>query len=159
MSISSTHAVPPPTLSISPSTTEVYAGSFLTVNCSVQLSTAVDSPVAVTAVWRKNGVLLANSTSRMLSAAVLIDNSSLYLTQAAFRPVQLNTDDGLYACEATVEAEVDEFILDAGSRSNNISLLAAGIYTLMSRDLLQHASYHNRTITDSSDAARDWDST
>lgn len=122
-----TIAVPPPVVSILPSTTSVYAGSFITINCSIQLTTAVDSQVTVSVVWKKNGMMLRGSTNRMLLDAILISNSSLYLAQIVFSPMQLSTDDGVYACEVTVNTELDEFVINTGSSSSNISLQAAGM--------------------------------
>ena len=127
MCLYSNIAVPSPVLSIV-SPTSVYAGSFVAVNCSIQLSDAVDSPVTVAAVWRKDGAVLMSSASRMVLSTVLV-NSSLYLAQVVFRPVQLSTDDGSYACEVNVNAEQDNFVLSTRLRSNNVALRAAGMFT------------------------------
>lgn len=120
-------AVPPPVLTIAASTTNVYAGSFITFNCSAQLSSAVDSPVTVTAVWKRNDILFTSSAHRMVSDVSMIGNSSLYLAEVFFNPVQLNTDDGAYVCEITVDTEI-EFVVNTGLISNNLRLRARGVY-------------------------------
>ena len=126
------YIVPPPTLAILPLPTSVYAGSFITVSCSIQLSNAVDRPVTVTAVWRRDGALLTNSANRMVLDVVQVSNSSLYLAQIELRPVQLMLDDGVYSCEVSVDTdlEFDEFIMSSGLiyNSTNIILNALGMY-------------------------------
>lgn len=119
--------VSPPILSIyGPLTMSVYAGSFITVNCTIQLSISVDSPVTVASVWKKDSIILTNSTSRVLLDAVLI-NRSLYLAQVVFSPFQLSSDDGVYACEVTINADDNDHVMSAGLLSNSITLRATGI--------------------------------
>ncbi len=104
----------------------VYAGSFVTVNCSIQLNSAVDSQVTVSTTWRNNDTTLTDSSNRVISNAAMIGNTSVYLTQIEFRPFQLGAYDGVYSCEVTIDAEMDEFITSTGLRSDNVSLRAAG---------------------------------
>ncbi len=63
----------------------------------------------------------------MLLGATSMSNSSVYLAQLVFRPIQLSTDDGVYACEVSVEAELNAFVMTTEIRSNNITLLARGM--------------------------------
>lgn len=103
----------------------MYAGSFMTVNCTIQLSSAVDSYVTVTTVWKKNSALLTSSASRTLLDAVFIDDLSLYVAQVVFSPVQLSSDDGVYACEVSVDAKLDDFVVGTETtESSNISIQA-----------------------------------
>ena len=118
--------VPPPVLSVLPLIAPVYGGSFLTLNCTIQLSSAVDVDVTVASVWRKNGALLQDSAQRRMSNAIQTNATTVYQAQLIFRPLQLNTDDGLYTCEVTVESEM-AFVQGSGSRSNNVSLRAIGM--------------------------------
>lgn len=105
----------------------VYAGSLLMLNCSIQLSSAVDSEVVITTVWRKNGVLLMDSTQRRILEPIQTNNFNQYQAQLVFNPLQLNIDDGLYMCEVAVESSADlGFVLSSGSHSNNVSLRAIG---------------------------------
>ena len=64
----------------------------------------------------------------MLSDVILTGNSSIYLAQLVFSPIQLRTDDGVYTCEATIDRELDEFVMNTWSYSNNISLHTTGSY-------------------------------
>ena len=117
--------VPPPTLSVLPPAAPVYAGSLLMLNCTIQLSSAVDSEVVVTSVWRKNGALLEDSSLRRISDSIQTNVPNQYQAQLIFSPLQLNSDDGLYMCEVAVESAMDlSFVLNSGSSSNNVSLRA-----------------------------------
>ena len=104
----------------------MYGGSFLTLNCTIQLSSAVDIDVTVASMWRKNGALLQDSAWRRMSNVIQTNVTTVYQAQLIFTPVQLNTDDGLYTCDVTVESEL-MFVQDSGSRSNHVSLHAIGM--------------------------------
>ena len=112
-------------LSILASTASVYAGGFVTINCTAQLSDAVDTQVTVTTAWMKNGIILTNSASRVLSDTNLIGNSSLFLSQVIFSPFELGNDDGAYSCEVTVDPG-DMFVMSSVSVSSSLSLSARG---------------------------------
>lgn len=110
-----------------PPVAPVYAGSLLMLNCTIQLSSAVDSGVVVTTMWRKNGVLLEDSAQRRMSEPIQTNTPNQYQAQLVFSPLQLNSDDGLYMCEVAVESATDlSFVLNGGSGSNNVSLRAVG---------------------------------
>lgn len=124
------YLVPPPVVSVLAPIAPVYAGSFLTLNCTIQMSNAVDSDVVVTSMWRKNDVLLGDSTQRQTSAAIRTNFTTEYSAQLAFSPLQLNNDDGLYKCEAAITSN-DAFVLSGGSQSNNVSIRAVGMLVFM----------------------------
>ena len=120
------NAVSPPVLSIIPSSASVYAGSFMTLDCNIQLIDAVDSQVTVTTVWKKNGIALT-SLSRRRVLDTILSNSSAYLSQVVFRPFELGSDDGVYSCKVTVKAkDGDGYILSAVFGSDNMTLIAEG---------------------------------
>lgn len=136
--------VPPPVLSVLPPIAPVYGGSFLTLNCTIQLSSAVDIDVTVTSVWRKNGALLRDSAWRRMSNAIQTNTTFVYQARLIFRPLQLNTDDGLYTCEVTIESEL-VFVQGSGSRSNNVSLHAIGMSLLQPSVSYNHTHIHMHT--------------
>ena len=90
----------------------------------MQLLDAVDSPVTLTTTWRRNGILLTSSANRAILDPVLIGD--LYLAQVVFSPLRLSSDDGTYACEATVSADGNQFIMDNRQSSTDVSLRASG---------------------------------
>ena len=118
--------VPPPELSVSPPIGPVYGGSTFELNCSILVSAAVNSDVVVTSMWRRNGVLIENSAQTRMTDARLI-NSTMYQSQLMFSRFQLNTGDGLYTCEVTIESAADlEFVLSSVSLSNSVRISAVG---------------------------------
>ena len=96
------HTVPQPTVSITLNRTGVlYAGTPLTLTCSIQLNQAVDTTVMVTRTWRGPGSQGVSNSSRVTMSNILKRSAFLYETTIQFSP--LNTvDGGNYVCEATV---------------------------------------------------------
>ena len=129
--------VPLPRLYIPQPINPAYAGSVLTLNCSIQLSTDVDSLVTVRVTWKRNGMILTNTTWRMISDTIGNNSSALYHSQLMFSPLQLNTDNGVYLCEAYVDTDI-RFVLGSGAHSNSVSLHSTGIrpYQVNSQALL-----------------------
>lgn len=120
-------AVSSPVVTIIPPTGTLYAGSLLILNCTTQLSSAVDAPVTLTAVWRRNGAPLTSTPNRMIVNPVLLSDSSLYLAQLVFNPVWLSADDGVYACEVNVNAVSEDFVQSTRQTSGDVSLSARGM--------------------------------
>ena len=85
----------------------------------------MDSPVTVISVWKKDGVAVTSSASRMLPDKTSLGNSR-YLSQILFSPFQLRSDDGAYACEVNINDENDNFVMGTGLQSENITLRASG---------------------------------
>ena len=100
------------------------------INCTIELDSAVDSHLMITAVWKRNGITVMSSSSREVSD-VTQSNSSLYLSQVVFRPFQLSIDDGVYSCQVTIDDAEDGFIQSTKLHSHNVSLFAAGIGTII----------------------------
>lgn len=117
-------------LTILPSISTVYAGSLLTINCSIELNTAVDSPITVSVAWRKNGIEFTTSAHRTVLETSLIENSR-YQAQVVFDPVQLSNDDGQYSCEVIVNVVDVEFVMEARVLSDIISLNAQGNHSFL----------------------------
>ncbi len=86
----------------------------------------MDSPVTVTSVWKKDGVMVTSSASRILPDTTLLGNSR-YLSQILFNPFQLSSDDGAYACEVNINAENAYFVIGTGLQSENITLRTSGM--------------------------------
>ena len=115
-------------LSLVPPVPPVYGGSVLVLNCTIQLSDAVDSGIVITPVWRKRRVVIEDSPQKRVSDAIQITNTNLYYSKLTFNPVLLNADDGPYMCEVSVESSADNpFILGSRSTSNNVTLSVQGM--------------------------------
>ena len=121
----------PPSSSIVPSpavniivapTATLFAGSSATLNCTISLNGAVDTGVAVAAVWRKSGVPVSSGVRIMVSNAEL---SSPFHYESSLTFSTLSMDDGgEYSCEVTVNPEpFSQFIVGTtGSDTTTLSI-------------------------------------
>ena len=107
-----------------------YAGSSLTLNCTISLSSVVDTPITVSAVWKKNGNSIS-SAERLLSVSPSEVSPGVYHSLLLFRPLGWLIDDGNYLCEVNVTSDPENsaFILATPTLSDEISLLGTGIYS------------------------------
>lgn len=116
--------VPPPRLLVAQSLTTIYAGSYLTINCSIELSKAVDTKIEFVVNWMRNGMRLTNQSHIMVQDIMSIGNS-FYVSRIIFNPVQLVLDDGGYSCEVIASSESD-FILSEMVFSSIVPISATG---------------------------------
>ena len=129
--------VQPPMVSTSSLHLPVFAGSTLTIDCNIELSIEVGNEVAITAIWKRNGTMLVDTASQIVSDVIEISGTS-YLSQLMFNPLRLVSDDGVYNCEARIEPQVG-FVLGSVSQSNRASLHATG----MSLNIIQSPYNYN----------------
>ena len=54
----------------------VFAGSTLTLDCNIELTTEIGSEVAITAIWKRNGTMLVDTASQIISDVVEISSTS-----------------------------------------------------------------------------------
>ena len=82
-----------------PSTAVLSAGINLTLICTIQLNTAVDSNVMVNTSWTRPNAMFA-SNSR-ISITNVSESVPPYETTVLFSPLNI-TDSGNYTCQADV---------------------------------------------------------
>ena len=96
--------VPTPTVTLlSPMVGTQYAGTRFILHCNIQLNETVDSPVTLTVLWRRSGILISNDT-RTTVYNVAQNGSHTYLSMLVFSSLSLTLDSGQYTCEASVSA-------------------------------------------------------
>ena len=78
-------------------------GINLTLICTIQLNTAVDTDVVVNASWTGPAVFASNSQGR-ISVTRLTESFPLYETRVFFSPLNI-TDNGTYVCQADVRPD------------------------------------------------------
>ena len=94
--------VPQPTVSITSNRTGIlYAGTPLTLTCSIQLNPAVDTTEMVTRMWRGPASQAVSNSSRVTVSNLVSRSGFLYEMTIQFIPLS-TTDSGNYECEATV---------------------------------------------------------
>ena len=114
--------VPPPSVSVN-SSSSAYAGSNFNLTCTIQLNTAVNTPVMINSTWR--GPLLIPTGTRVIASAPT-GTGARYRTILMFRP--LNTSDsGNYTCEATVSPSPEsQFIIASTAGRDTLSVTVQG---------------------------------
>ena len=119
--------VPPPTVSITPNRTGVlYAGTPLTLTCSIQLNPAVDTTVMVTRMWRGPGSQTVSNSSHVTVSNLVERGAFLYETTIQFVPLS-TTDSGNYKCEATVTPDPQSQFVNMSTRgSGTLTVIVKG---------------------------------
>ena len=117
------HTVPQPTVSITPNHTGVlYAGTPLTLTCSIELNPAVDTTVIVTKMWRGPGSQVVSNSSRVTVSNLVERSAFLYETTIEFVPLS-TSNGGDYECEAIAfPGSGLEFVVNSTTGSNAHSL-------------------------------------
>ena len=87
------------TIRRTPSTDVLSAGINLTLICTIQLNTAVDTNVMVNTSWTGPNAMFA-SNSR-ISITDVSESVTPYTTTVLFSPLNI-TDSGIYVCQADV---------------------------------------------------------
>ena len=103
--------VPAPSVSITgiPSF-PLYAGTSLSLTCTFELHSMIDSQVRLSGIWRRGGVTLG-SNGRVNASAITIIRPSVYQTTLTISPLSNTLDDGQYTCQSTIPS--DPFVLYA----------------------------------------------
>ena len=100
-----------------------YAGTNFNLTCTIELNTAVDTPVVVNINWR-GPVMIPNGTRVVASEPT--GTGARYRTILIFRP--LNTSDsGNYTCEVTVSPSPEsQFISGSTAGRDTLSVTVQG---------------------------------
>ena len=77
------------------------AGINLTLICTIQLNTAVDTNVMVNTSWTGPTAMFASNSQGRISVTRLTESFPLYETRVFFSPLNI-TDNGTYVCQADV---------------------------------------------------------
>ena len=96
--------VPRPMVEIStvPESGPFYAGSGLSLRCTIEVDSVLDVPYLVNVEWLKSGIML-RSDDRVLISNVTQQSSRLYLASVDLSPLSVTTDTGTYTCRVVVD--------------------------------------------------------
>ena len=119
--------VPQPTVNITLNRTgDLYAGTPLTLTCSIQLNPAVDTTVMVTRMWRGPGSQTISNSSHVTVLNLVERGAFLYETTIQFVPLS-TTDSGNYECEATVTPDPQsQFVNMSTTGSDTLTVIVKG---------------------------------
>ena len=84
-----------------PSANMLSTGINLTLICTIQLNTAVDTDVVVNTSWTGPTAMFASNSQGRISVTRLNGSIPLYETRVFFSPLNI-TDNGTYVCQADV---------------------------------------------------------
>ena len=119
--------VPQPTVNVTSNRTGVlYAGTPLTLTCSIQLNPAVDTTVMVTRTWSGPGSQVISNSSHVTVSDILKKSAFIYTTTIEFDPLSA-TDSGDYECEATVTPDPQsQFVITSTMGSGTLTVIVHG---------------------------------
>lgn len=89
-------------ISTVPETGPFYAGSALSLRCSIEVDSALDVPYLVNVEWLKSGTML-RSDSHVSISNVTQQSSRLYLASVDLSPLSVTSDTGMYTCRVMVD--------------------------------------------------------
>lgn len=98
--------VPRPVVEIStvPMSGQFYAGSGLSLRCTIEVDSALDVPYLVNVEWLKSGVLLRSDDRVSISNISRQSMSSgLYLASVDLSTLSITSDTGTYTCRVVVD--------------------------------------------------------
>ena len=89
-----------------------YAGTVVTLNCTIQVDRNVNTPFNVTREWRKEGVALIvdNSGCINISEVTSTMDKFTYETSLTFAPLRSMDDAGEYTCSVIVSSAPQMYI-------------------------------------------------
>ena len=96
--------MPQPTVEVStfPESGPFYAGSGLSLRCTIEIDSVVDVPYIVIIEWLKLGEML--SSNEYVSVSNITQLSSyLYEASVNLSPLSITSDTGIYTCQVTID--------------------------------------------------------
>lgn len=98
----STPTVPAPIVAITlPSDDPIYAGSSVTLTCTIDLDQSVDTDVTITTTWKRSNNTITDSDRITITDANLVFP---YQTTLTISHLSRALDEGDYSCEASITA-------------------------------------------------------
>ena len=98
----------------------VFIGSSLTLNCTVELSSAVDVPVIVNTMWTRPGGIVFTSNN---SLPAMRESSAKYTSMAIFNDV----GNGRYACTVGINS-MSQFVTGSETVSSMLMIVVGKLW-------------------------------
>ena len=114
-------SVPRPVVTVSHAEKVLYAGTNVSLICSVSLAAAVDSDVSVDIKWHMENRPgpLTNSTKRIIVSPTFASTPS-FISRLMLTPLT-DKDQGNFTCKANTNSN-DEFIIDGSESEMSIPI-------------------------------------
>lgn len=122
-----TSAVPRPRVEVSAVLGSIpfYAGSALTLSCSVEVDASVDIQYSVTLLWLKSGATISSDVRRMTSNVTQM-SPYIYGASLALNPLSTTSDTGIYTCQANIIPGSAEFLVQGASHTDMETITVQG---------------------------------
>ena len=89
-------------ISTVPESGPFYAGSGLSLQCTIQVDSVLDIPYLVDVEWLKSGIVL-RSDDRVSISNLTQQSSHLYLASLDLSPLSITLDIGIYTCQVVID--------------------------------------------------------
>lgn len=89
-------------ISTVPESGPFYAGSGLSLQCTIQVDSALDIPYLVDVEWLKSGIML-RSDDRVSISNLTQQASRLYLASVDLSPLSVTSNTGIYTCQVMID--------------------------------------------------------
>ena len=120
-------SVPTPSVNVTVPDGTLYAGTNVTLNCTIQLDGAIDTVVDVTVLWTgPPGGTVLSTTGERITVSDVTGSRPSYQSTVNITPL-ISNDNGAYTCEATVSPNpTSEFITMSGAGSDSGTVTVEG---------------------------------
>lgn len=118
-----------------------YAGSALTLRCSVQVDVTVDIPYRVTLAWLKSGTPISSNNRTAISNATQMSPYT-YESTLGLNPLSSTSDTGTYTCQVEVTAGPAMAHILGSTQRDTESILVQGTEDCRMLDTEKVVKYH-----------------
>ena len=103
-------SVPPPVINVSHNKEVLYAGTNVSLICSISLDSAVDSDVSPVVKWYMGSRQLTNTTKLVISPT--INSTSSFISNLTLTPLT-DEDQGNFTCKAQVQSSNNNYVINS----------------------------------------------
>ena len=121
------YSVPQPRVEVTTlhSSTPLYAGSSLTLRCTIEVDASVDIPYTIAVRWSKSGAGIGNNARVTVSNITQLSSLS-YESRLNFNPLSSTLDAGTYVCHVEVSPESSLLLVRRASQTDAEAITVQG---------------------------------
>ena len=102
-----------------------YAGSELTLRCSIEIDVAVDIPFTVSVTWLKSGSVISSNDRTAISNVTQL-SPYIYEGSLVLDPLSSTSDTGIYMCQVAVSPVSAELLVQGVSQAGMETVTVQG---------------------------------
>ena len=104
-----------------------YAGSTLTLRCSVQIDAAIDVPHLVSLVWLKSGATISSDARTTISNVTQL-SPSMHDATLVLNPLSRTLDSGTYSCQVSLDPELALPTVQGAIQTDTENVVVQGVW-------------------------------